>query len=159
MNPLNILLIGLGNMGKVHKRVIENDDSTNLYGIVDISFKKKHEIVDGLEYFNDFHLVNLDDGLIDAVVISSTTSTHYKIAEKFLAKAINKHEAQAGQVIIMDPKTGDNFQEKVRKQYLKLASVKGSRFIILDGALSIKTLHETIWEYVKNKIKNKYIEK
>tara|TARA_B110000003_G_C16612322_1_gene519955 strand:- start:513 stop:1454 length:942 start_codon:yes stop_codon:yes gene_type:complete len=88
MNPLNILLIGLGNMGKVHKRVIENDDSTNLYGIVDISFKKKHEIVDGLEYFNDFHLVNLDDGLIDGVVISSTTSTHYEIAKQFLERNI-----------------------------------------------------------------------
>ncbi len=88
MNPLNILLIGLGNMGKVHKRVIENDDSTNLYGIVDISFKKKHEIVDGIEYFNDFHLVNLDDGLIDGVVISSTTSTHYEIAKQFLERNI-----------------------------------------------------------------------
>ncbi len=88
MNPLNILLIGLGNIGKVHKRVIENNNSTNLYGIVDTSFKKKHEIVDGLEYFNDFHLVNLDDGLIDGVVISSTTSTHYEIAKQFLERNI-----------------------------------------------------------------------
>ena len=88
MNPLNILLIGLGNMGKVHKRVIENNDSTNLYGVVDTSFKKKHEIVDGLEYFNDFHLVNFDDELIDGVVISSTTNTHYEIAKQFLERNI-----------------------------------------------------------------------
>lgn len=88
MNPLNILLIGLGNMGKVHKRVIENNESTNLYGVVDTSFKKKHEIVDGIEYFNDFHLVNFDDGLIDGVVISSTTNTHYEIAKQFLERNI-----------------------------------------------------------------------
>ena len=43
MSLLNILLIGLGNMGKIHKRVIENNDDTNLFGIVDTSFKKKHE--------------------------------------------------------------------------------------------------------------------
>tara|TARA_S200000501_G_scaffold367219_1_gene403236 strand:+ start:2614 stop:3555 length:942 start_codon:yes stop_codon:yes gene_type:complete len=88
MSLLNILLIGLGNMGKIHKRVIENNDDTNLFGIVDTSFKKKHETINGVEYFNELQLVNLDDGLIDAVVISSTTSTHYKIAEKFLARKI-----------------------------------------------------------------------
>ena len=88
MSLLNILLIGLGNMGKIHKRVIENNDETNLFGIVDTSFKKNHETIDGVEYFNELQLVNLDDGLIDAVVISSTTSTHYKIAEKFLEKKI-----------------------------------------------------------------------
>tara|TARA_B100002019_G_scaffold262321_1_gene249647 strand:- start:121 stop:1062 length:942 start_codon:yes stop_codon:yes gene_type:complete len=88
MSPLNILLIGLGNMGKIHKRVIENNSQTNLFGIVDTSFKKKHEKINGVEYFNEIQLVNLDDGLIDAVVISSTTRTHYKIAKKFLAKKI-----------------------------------------------------------------------
>lgn len=88
MSPLNILLIGLGNMGKIHKRVIENNDDTNLFGIVDTSFKKKHETINGVEYFNELRLVNLDDGIIDAVVISSTTSTHYEIAEKFLARRI-----------------------------------------------------------------------
>jgi predicted dehydrogenase len=88
MSSLNILLIGLGNMGKIHKRVIENNSQSNLFGIVDTSFKKKHEKINGVEYFNEIQLVNLDDGLIDAVVISSTTRTHYKIAEKFLAKKI-----------------------------------------------------------------------
>lgn len=88
MSPLNILLIGLGNMGKIHKRVIENNDDTNLFGIVDTSFKKKHETINGVEYFNELQLVNLDDGMIDAVVISSTTSTHFEIAEKFLARRI-----------------------------------------------------------------------
>ena len=88
MSLLNVLLIGLGNMGKIHKRVIENNGETNLFGIVDTSFKKKHEKINGVEYFNEIQLVNLDDGLIDAVVISSTTRTHYKIAEKFLAKKI-----------------------------------------------------------------------
>lgn len=88
MSLLNILLIGLGNMGKIHKRIIENNDDTNLYGIVDTSFKKKHETINGVEYFNDLQLVDVDNGFIDAVVISSTTSTHYKIAKKFLERKI-----------------------------------------------------------------------
>ena len=75
-------------MGKIHKRVIENNDDLNLFGIVDTSFIKQHEIINGVEYFNELQLVNLDDGLIDAVIISSTTSTHYKIAEKFLTRKI-----------------------------------------------------------------------
>jgi len=88
MSLLNILLIGLGNMGKIHKRIIENNDDTNLYGIVDTSFKKKHETINGVEYFNELQLVDIDNGFIDAVVISSTTSTHYKIAKKFLERKI-----------------------------------------------------------------------
>ena len=88
MNPLNILLIGLGNMGKIHKRVIENNSETNLYGIVDTSFEHEHEIINGVEYFNQLKLVNLDEGLIDGVVISSTTSTHYEVAKKFLERKI-----------------------------------------------------------------------
>jgi len=88
MNPINILLIGLGNMGKIHKRVIENNNGINLYGIVDTSFKKKHEIVDGVEYFNELHLVDLDKRFIDGVVISSTTNTHYEIAKQFLERNI-----------------------------------------------------------------------
>lgn len=88
MNSLNVLLIGLGNMGKIHKRVIEDNDDTTLFGIVDSSFKKKHEVIDGVEYYDDIQSINLDNGLIDAVVISSTTSSHYKIAKKFLEKRI-----------------------------------------------------------------------
>jgi len=88
MNPLNILLIGLGNMGKIHKRVIENNSETNLYGIVDTSFENERETVNGVEYFNELKLLNIDDGLIDGVVISSTTSSHYEIAEKFLKRKI-----------------------------------------------------------------------
>ena len=88
MSLLNILLIGLGNMGKIHKRIIENNDDTSLYGIVDTSFKKKHETINGVEYFNELQLVDIDNGFIDAVVISSTTSTHYKIAKKFLERKI-----------------------------------------------------------------------
>ena len=42
MNPLNILLIGLGNMGKIHERVIENNSETNLYGIVDTPAIQTH---------------------------------------------------------------------------------------------------------------------
>ena len=38
MKDINILLIGLGNMGKVHKRIIENTKNVSLVGILDSSF-------------------------------------------------------------------------------------------------------------------------
>lgn len=88
MKIQNILLVGYGSMGKIHKRIIEENDKSNLYGIVDTSFKKNHETKDGIEYFNNLNLLNLENGEVDAVVISSTTSSHFEIAEKFLLKKI-----------------------------------------------------------------------
>lgn len=45
-----------------------------------------------------------DDG---QTIVTTIDSTIQFIAEKSLAHAMNKHEAESGQVIIMDPKTGD----------------------------------------------------
>ena len=45
MKNLNILLIGLGNMGKIHKRIIENTKNVSLVGILDSSFPKEVSII------------------------------------------------------------------------------------------------------------------
>ncbi len=84
MKPLNILLIGLGNMGKIHKRVIESNNNTNLIGVVDTSFKKKYEIKKGVKYYNNLKLIDFESELIDAVVVASTTNSHYEIGKNIL---------------------------------------------------------------------------
>ena len=45
---------------------------------------------------------------------------------------------------------GLKFQEKVRRQYLKLAQMWPNRFVIIDGTDSIKGIHGTIWEKTIN---------
>ena len=85
MKNLNILLIGLGNMGKIHKRIIENTKNVSLVGILDSSFPKEVSINNKIKRYNKFSQINFEDEKIDGVVISSTTATHYDLAKKILA--------------------------------------------------------------------------
>ena len=84
MNHLNLLLVGLGNMGKIHKRIIESNNNTNLFGVVDVSFQKKYEIKKGVKYYNNLNLVDFENEHIDGVIIASTTNSHYKIGKNIL---------------------------------------------------------------------------
>ena len=54
-------------------------------------------------------------------------------------------------------KIGNNFQEKVREQYLKLAH-NNERFILIDGEDSIENIHSMILNSVKRKARDKNIE-
>ena len=85
MKNLNILLIGLGNMGKIHKRIIENTKNVSLVGILDSSFPKEVSINNKIKRYNKFSQIKFEDEKIDGVVISSTTATHYDLAKKILA--------------------------------------------------------------------------
>ena len=49
---------------------------------------------------------------------------------------------------------GKIFQEKVREQYLKLASIYSDRFIVLDGKKTAEEIHQIIWLEI-NKINEK----
>jgi UDP-N-acetylglucosamine 3-dehydrogenase len=88
MNNLNILLIGLGNMGNIHKRIIENTKNVSLVGILDSSFPKEVSLNNKIKRYNKFSQINFEDEKIDGVVISSTTATHYGLAKKILALRI-----------------------------------------------------------------------
>ena len=88
MKKLNLLLIGLGQMGKIHKRVLDENNDTNLIGVVDSSFEKKYEIKDGVKYFNKIKDVDFEKCEVDAVIISSTTKSHYEIANRLINKNI-----------------------------------------------------------------------
>ena len=85
MKNLNILLIGLGNMGKIHKRIIENTKNVSLVGILDSSFPKEVSTNNKTKRYNKFSQINFEDEKIDGVVISSITATHYDLAKKILA--------------------------------------------------------------------------
>tara|TARA_A100001015_G_scaffold271525_1_gene325249 strand:- start:1686 stop:2564 length:879 start_codon:yes stop_codon:yes gene_type:complete len=81
---LKLLLVGYGNMGKVHEKAIKNSDKAEIYGIVD---PKVFELkMKGL-LSEDINFVDLNNG-IDGVIISSTTKTHYSIAMKTIENKI-----------------------------------------------------------------------
>ena len=46
---------------------------------------------------------------------------------------------------------GDNFQERVRDQYLKLCDDEPERFIVINGEQSIEDIKLEIWNHIKSK--------
>ena len=84
MNNLNILLIGLGTMGKIHKRIIENTKNVSLVGILDSSFNKNLSGSNKTKRYNKFNQINFETEKIDGIVISSTTASHYALAKKIM---------------------------------------------------------------------------
>ena len=81
---LKLLLVGYGNMGKVHKRAIENSDKALLYGIVD---PKVSQLKMKVLLAKDIAFVDLKKD-IDGVIISSTTKTHFRIAKNAIENKI-----------------------------------------------------------------------
>tara|TARA_B100001057_G_C22849391_1_gene950326 strand:+ start:1568 stop:2446 length:879 start_codon:yes stop_codon:yes gene_type:complete len=81
---LKLLLVGYGNMGKVHEKAINNSDKAVLYGIVDpkVSELKMKGLLS-----KDIDSVDLKND-IDGVIISSTTKTHYGIAKRTIENKI-----------------------------------------------------------------------
>tara|TARA_A100001011_G_scaffold209398_1_gene217599 strand:- start:6943 stop:7821 length:879 start_codon:yes stop_codon:yes gene_type:complete len=81
---LKLLLVGYGNMGKVHEKAINNSDKAVLYGIVDpkVSELKMKGLLS-----KDIDFVDLKND-IDGVIISSTTKTHYRIAKRTIENKI-----------------------------------------------------------------------
>ena len=81
---LKLLLVGYGNMGKVHERAIENSDKALLYGIVD---PKVSQLKMKVLLAKDIAFVDLKKD-IDGVIISSTTKTHFRIAKNAIENKI-----------------------------------------------------------------------
>jgi len=46
---------------------------------------------------------------------------------------------------------GDNFQQRVRDQYLKLCDNEPERFIVINGEQSIEDIKLEIWNHIKSK--------
>lgn len=85
---MNIGIIGTGSMGKNHLRVVNSIPELELSCAMDISEKNLNSACEPytLKKFNDYKKM-ID--LIDAVMISTPTESHYSIAKFFLEKKKN----------------------------------------------------------------------
>lgn len=85
--PLRTGVVGIGHLGKIHARIHHELPEANLVGLCDPDESKK-EIADqyGVPFFKNFRDMI---PLVDAVSISTPTSTHYDVAKEFLEAGIH----------------------------------------------------------------------
>ncbi len=83
MTEPRIGIIGTGNMGRIHARVL--GDMRLLVGVTDLNQEAAQRIGETYRVpaFNDFHKM-IEELSLNAVIISTPTSTHASIAEEIL---------------------------------------------------------------------------
>lgn len=82
---INIGLIGAGQMGRNHLRVLKNLKNFNLRFVFDINLEE--EVIDNINFINQHESLHKALNDIDAVVICSPTSTHlemYELCSKYV---------------------------------------------------------------------------
>ena len=84
---LNIAVIGAGHLGEFHIKLLKSSKLFNLIGFFDPNKSRSKEIID--KYKINFFEIDKINSLVDAVIISTPTSSHYETALKFLNN--NKH--------------------------------------------------------------------
>lgn len=88
MKKLNISIIGVGHLGKIHTKLWSQNPDINLVGVFDINHDKAEEVAKeyGCKAFATLkELIKSSD----AVTIASDTKTHYKIAKSMLQSKIH----------------------------------------------------------------------
>ena len=140
MEKLKILLIGLGNMGKIHKRILENNFQVEIVGIVEKD-KTKHKEVSKYKFYKDISEINFEELIIDGAVVSTNTDSHYKIAKLLIEKNIP--------VFVEKPLTTS------KKEFNKITKLaKENSSVLRCGLIEI---YNPIFKYLKNlNIKNIY---
>lgn len=138
----NILLIGYGKMGKIHKRVIDSNTNSKLYGIVESNPNNIDYIDKNLIYFKDVSETKKHLDQIDAAIVATNTFTHYKIGKFLLDNRIP--------TLIEKPISTNLFE------IIKLINFAINENIILRCGLL--ELYNPIFKYLENlkiqKIKN-----
>jgi predicted dehydrogenase len=85
MKILSVALVGFGSMGKNHARILNNLEGVKLVGICDPAVDDDKNF-DGQYFYREIsELLKLN---LDYCVISTPTTTHYKIAQEFLKNGI-----------------------------------------------------------------------
>ena len=79
---LNIAVIGAGHLGEFHIKLLKSSKLFNLIGFFDPNKSRSKEIID--KYKINFFEIDKINSLVDAVIISTPTSSHYETAVKFL---------------------------------------------------------------------------
>ncbi|MCX7965479.1 MAG: Gfo/Idh/MocA family oxidoreductase [Syntrophorhabdaceae bacterium] len=114
---VNICLIGLGYMGRIHLEKLLNMEDVKVSAVVDIDKKKGHEILNSCnipficDYRDTFKICND----IQGVIISTPSDTHYEIATFFIERGVH--------VFIEKPMT-NNIKDAI--SVAKLAEKKGT---------------------------------
>ena len=84
---LNIAVIGAGHLGEFHIKLLKSSKLFNLIGFFDPNKSRVKEIID--KYNINFFEIDKINSLVDAVIISTPTSSHYETAVKFLNNNIH----------------------------------------------------------------------
>ena len=88
MRPIRTAVIGVGHQGRWHAQKFAALDRSELKGVVDIDRKRSRNVAAelGVESIDDIsHLF----GVVDAVVVSTPTPTHFDIAKSLLQNGIH----------------------------------------------------------------------
>jgi len=88
MKKLNISVIGVGHLGKIHTKLWAQNDNVNLVGVFDINHQRAKEIATEFDCRAFSSLKDLIQST-DAVTIASDTKSHFKLAKKMLENKIH----------------------------------------------------------------------
>lgn len=88
MEYVKICVVGVGHLGSIHARLLKRNDFAKLVGVYDIDSSKALNLSKELDIQLAVSLESLFEKT-DAVIIASTTNTHYEIAK--LALQYGKH--------------------------------------------------------------------
>jgi len=88
MKKLNISIIGVGHLGKIHTKLWAQNAAVNLVGVFDINQQKAKEVAAefGCRAFGSLRELIQST---DAVTIASDTKSHFKLAKKMLENKIH----------------------------------------------------------------------
>lgn len=75
-------------MGNIHSRVISENPSTELIGVVEPSNNRFSKSLKSIKVFENINDINFDVETFDGAIISSNTMTHYDIASKLIQLGI-----------------------------------------------------------------------
>ncbi|HPU29422.1 MAG TPA: Gfo/Idh/MocA family oxidoreductase [Syntrophorhabdaceae bacterium] len=140
--PINLCLVGLGYMGKIHLEKLLHMEDVKVSVVVDINKKIGNEISNTykLPFFSDYKEAFKAFGDIQGVVISSPTDTHHEIATYFIEKGVH--------VFIEKPMVKDT---KEADSIVKLAKKKD--IIVQVGHLErFNPAFKKALEYIKNPV-------
>ncbi len=83
MNSIKVGIIGVGYLGTQHARILSYLEEAELQAVADIDFQKALQIGNrhGVKYFENYEDM-IDE--IDAAVVATDTSAHFKVSENLL---------------------------------------------------------------------------
>ncbi len=83
MNSIKVGIIGVGYLGTQHARILSYLEEAELQAVADIDFQKALQIGNrhGVKYFENYEDM-IDE--IDAAVVATDTSAHFKVSETLL---------------------------------------------------------------------------